>query len=165
MANNKKHSNFAGKKAKKCKFQEAVENTNEVRDGFRVGKGAINSADRNKIEADNNNKIQGSLDIDSQVKALYPEAPRWDYVLSYDDKLYYFEIHPAETSEVDRVIKKLCWLKNWLRTKAEQIDKLPKAEHPYIWVQSGRYAILSSANMNRKLSAVGISIASKLKLK
>ena len=75
-------------KAKKCKFQEAVENTNEVRDGFRVGKGAINSADRNKIEADNNNKIQGSLDIDSQVKALYPEDPRWDYVLSYNDKLY-----------------------------------------------------------------------------
>ena len=88
MANNKKHSNFAGKKAKKCKFQEAVENTNEVRNGFCIGKGAINSADRNKIEADNNNKIQGSLDIDSQVKALDPEAPRWDYVLSYDDKLY-----------------------------------------------------------------------------
>ena len=111
------------------------------------------------------NQLQGSLDIDSQVKELYPEDPRWDYAISYDDKIYYFEVHSAETSEVEKVVNKLKWLKRWLKTKAPQIDNLPKAEHPYTWVQSGRYAILPTARETKKLSTCGIVTANKLNLR
>lgn len=166
MANNKnRKQKQLGTKPVKCAFQEAIENTEEVKNGFCVGKQAIKSIDRGKVVETNNKKVQGSLDIDSQVKALYPDEPRWDYALSYNDKIYYFEIHPAETSEAEKVVDKLRWLKSWLKTKATEIDKLPKSEHPYTWVQSGRYAILPTAREKMKLSVSGIKTANKLILK
>ncbi len=149
----------------KCAFQEAVEKTPEVKNGFYAGKQAIKNSDRSKIEATDDRKLQGSLDIDGQVKSLYPRESRWDYALSYDDIIYYVEIHPAETSEVDKVVSKVSWLKNWLKTKAPEIDKLPKADYPYVWVQSGRYAILPTSKEMKKLSAAGLLVVSKLNLK
>lgn len=165
MANEKGMSKPAKAKIVKCAFQIAVEKTEEIKNGFRVGKQAIKNADRSKVDTADSKKLQGSLDIDSQVKALYPSEPRWDYALSYADKIYYFEIHPAETSQIDKVVSKVKWLKNWLKTKAAEINKLPKAEHPYIWVQSGRYAILPTAKDKMKLSVSGIVTANKLSLK
>ena len=149
-------SRFVKVKKVKCAFQLAVENTEEVKNGFRIGKQAIKNADRNKVIVADSRKLQGSLDIDNQIKILYPEEPRWDYALSYEDKIYFFEIHPAETSEIDKVIKKVKWLKNWLKTKAPEIDKLRRSEYPYIWVQSGRYAILPTTKEKKKLSVSGI---------
>lgn len=165
MANKKGTSKPVKAKIVKCAFQVAVENTEEVKNGFRVGKQAIKSADRSKVDAAENKKLQGSLDIDSQVKTLYPMDPRWDYALSYADKIYYLEVHPAETSEIDKVVSKVKWLKNWLKTKATKINKLPKAEHPYIWIQSGRYAILPTSKDKMKLSVSGIVTTNKLSLK
>lgn len=149
----------------RCAFQVAVENTEDVKNGFCGGLKGIKKSDRCKVDTAHPEKLQGSLDIDSQVKPLYPEAPRWDYALSYDDKIYFFEVHPAETSEVDKVIKKVKWLKDWLKNKATEIDKLPKSEHPYTWIQSGHYGILATANVTRKLAVAGITTANMLKLK
>ena len=162
---NKKKREQTGAKLAKCAFQVAIENTEDVKNGFCVGKQAIKSIDRSKVVAANNTKLQGSLDIDSQVKALYPNESRWDYALSYDDKIYFFEVHPAETSEVERVINKVKWLRCWLKTHAQEINKLPKAEFPYTWVQSGRYAILPTAREKMKLSVSGITTANILSLK
>ena len=164
MANKKGYEKSADTKSEKCAFQVAVEQTEEVKHGFCVGKQAIKHADRNKVNAADNKKLQGSLDIDSQVKTLYPQDPRWDYALSYDDKIYFFEVHPAETSEVGKVISKVKWLKNWLNTKAVKINELPKADHPYTWIQSGRYAILPTAKERMQLSVAGITSANKLDL-
>lgn len=165
MANKKEDSKPMQTKSAKCAFQMAVEKTEEVKNGFRVGKQAIKNADRNKIDVADNKKLQGSLDIDSLVQTLYPQDPRWDYALSYDDKIYYLEIHSTETSQIDKVISKVKWLKNWLKTRASEINKLPKAEHPYTWVQSGRYAILPTSKDKMKLSVAGIVTANKLSLK
>lgn len=165
MANKERIKKTIGAKPSKCAFQVAIENTKEVKDGFCLGKQAIKNIDRNKVVVADNSKLQGSLDIDSQVKAVYPNEPRWDYALSYDDNINFFEVHPAETSEVDRVIKKVKWLKSWLKTKAPEIEKLPKAEHPYTWIQSGRYAILPTSKGKMKLSVSGITTANMLNLK
>lgn len=166
MANNKKRKTERVEiGVPKCAFQIAVENTEEVKNGFCRGKQAIKRAYRVKVNAANNDKLQGSLDIDLQVKELYPNEPRWDYALSYDDKIYFFEVHPAETSEVENVVNKVKWLKNWLKTKATEINKLPKAEHPYTWIQSGRYAILPTAREKMRLSVYGITTANKLSLR
>ena len=125
MASKKGYGKSADAKSEKCAFQVAVELTEEVKNGFCFGKQAIKHADRNKVHAADSKKLQGSLDIDSQVKTLYPHDPRWDYAVSYDDKIYFFEIHPAETSEVGKVISKVQWLKDWLKIKATKINELP----------------------------------------
>ena len=126
---------------------------------------AVKNSDRNKVNVTDPRKLQGSLDIDTQVQKKYPQEPRWDYALSYDDKLYFFEVHPASTSEVDAVIKKLGWLKDWLKNKAPEINKLQKGVHPYVWVQSGRYDILDSGKSGKKLAASGIVVTNQLNFK
>ena len=167
MANNnrKKKNMPASTRSTKCPFQMAVESTEEVKTGYRPGLHAIKKSDRNKVNAMHTNKIQGSLDIDTQVQAIYPNKNRWDYVLSYNNRLYFFEIHSAETSEVKIVIDKINWLKYWLKVKASNINALPKAEHPYIWIQSGRYAILPGSKEMMKLSIAGITTTNRLNLK
>ena len=162
---NRKHPKTTPSYPEKCAFQIAIEHTEDVKDGFRTGKQAIKKTDREKIAATDNGKLQGSLDIDSEVKTRYPEDPRWDYALSYDNETHFFEIHPADTSEVDKVVEKAKWLKKWLKNNAPEIDRLPKAEHPYIWIQSGHFAILPTSKNNRKLSTAGITITNKLTLK
>ncbi len=161
---NKKKKEETEQEKAKCSFQIAVENTSDVKNGFCVGLKAVKNSDRNKVDATDPKKIQGSLDIDGQVKKIYPYDNRWDYALSYDDKIYFFEVHPASTSEVDTVIKKLGWLKDWLKNKAPQINKLQKGNQPYTWVQTNGYAILSSGSYAKKLSTHGIAVANRLKL-
>ncbi len=117
MANKISRIRRLKEKPAKSAFQVAVENTEDVKNGFRTGKQAVKNADSSKVQAADNYKLQGSLDIDSQVKELYPQEARWDYALSYNDEIYYFEIHPAETSQVNRVINKVKWLKNWLKNQ------------------------------------------------
>lgn len=148
----------------KCAFQIAVENTPDVKNGFCVGLKAVKNSDRNKVDATDPKKIQGSLDIDGQVKKIYLYDNRWDYALSYDDKIYFFEVHSASTSEVDTVIKKLRWLKDWLKNKAPDINKLQKGNQPYTWVQSGSYSILPSGSYAKKLTSEGIKVVKSLKL-
>lgn len=162
----KKNKNFKknGVGKAKCAFQIAVENTPDVKCGFCVGLKAVKKSDRNKVDATDPRKIQGSLDIDGQVKEIYPDKNRWDYALSYDDKIYFFEVHPASTSDVDTVIKKLTWLKEWLKNKAPQINKLQKGNQPYTWVPTDGYAILSSGSYAKKLAVKGIKVANSLKL-
>ena len=164
MVSKKKKLGKNGAENAKCAFQIAVENTPDVKNGFRAGLQAVKNSDRNKVDATDSRKIQGSLDIDGQVMEIYPDDNRWDYALSYDDKIYFFEVHPASTSEVDAVIKKLGWLKNWLKNKAPEINKLQKGNQPYTWVQSGSYSILPSGPYAKKLAFNGIEVVKSLKL-
>ena len=73
-------------------------------------------------------------------------------------------MHPASTSDVDTVIKKLTWLKEWLKNKAPQINKLQKGNQPYTWVPTDGYAILSSGSYAKKLAVNGIAVSNSLKL-
>lgn len=164
MVSKKKKLGKNGAGNAKCAFQIAVENTPDVKNGFRTGLQAVKNSDRNKVNVTDPRKLQGSLDIDTQVQKKYPQEPRWDYALSYDDKIYFFEVHSASTSEVDAVIKKLGWLKDWLKNKAPEINKLQKGNQPYTWVQSGSYSILSLGSYAKKLAVNGIKVANSLKL-
>lgn len=65
---NKKKKEETEQEKAKCAFQVAVENTPDVKNGFCVGLKAVKNADRNKVDAADPKKIQGSLDIDTQVK-------------------------------------------------------------------------------------------------
>ena len=58
------------------------------------------------------------------------------------DSRFYIEIHPAISSEVSKMIKKLTWLKGWLTMHAPEIKKLTAtSKNPYYWVQSSNCSI------------------------
>ena len=152
---------MANKKATN-RFKEAVEKTEEVKNGFRQGLQALKKVDRTKIGCDETRKIDGSLDIDSSVKSLYPVSERWDYAISYTGKICYCEIHPAETSEVTKMIGKLAWLKKWLMVKAPEINVLPSYTYKYVWVSSGRVNVLPTSREAKRISSSGILLTNRL---
>lgn len=147
------------------KFKEAVESTKEVKDGYCQGLQALKKTDRSKVSCSDPSKLDGSLDIDTTVKALYPQSERWDYAISYSGKICYCEVHPAETSEVTKMIGKLAWLKQWLKEKAPSINTLPAYNPKYVWVSSGRVNVLPTSREAKKISCSGIVLTKHFNLK
>ena len=103
------------------------------------------------------------MDIDSAVKDLYPEENRWDYAIGYDDKVCFVEVHPASTREVETMLKKLSWLKQWLKNKAPKLSSMEKTQEPYIWLSTKSTHILPNSRYSKKLSKFGIKITSNHK--
>jgi hypothetical protein len=68
------------------------------------------------IAVNNTRLLEGSVDIDACTLKNHPNEARWDYAIGYESKAYFVEIHPADTSNVNEVIKKAEWLKQWLAT-------------------------------------------------
>lgn len=143
-------------------FKEAVENTPDIKDYYRPGLQAVKGSERKMISPEDTKKLSGSVDIDSALKAHNQNEARWDYTIGYEDKAYFVEVHPANTSEVDTVIKKVEWLKDWLNKKASKLKSI--GQPPYYWIPSGKYAISKGSPQEKKLSQNGIRIQSKLKL-
>ncbi len=158
--NNKKQS----KAVSKSQFQIAVEGTDEISTAYHNGIQAIKNCERDKIIAEDSQKIDGSVDIDNTVKHLYPNDNRWDYAVGYNGKVCYVEVHPAYTGEVEKIAQKLFWLKEWLNDKAPLLSSLPKAKIPFIWLSTSGVHIIPQSRQYKKLSTLGIKLASKHKL-
>jgi hypothetical protein len=139
-------------------FKDAVNSTDEIKNGYCSGLQAMKGYSK-YIKLKDSKKCKGSVDIDNCVRMLYPQSSRWDYVVAYETKVYYVEIHPAGTSGVDEVIKKSDWLRNWLKTSAPALKKLISGNNLY-WIPSGRYDILPNSNYKKKLSQKGIEVKS-----
>lgn len=155
-----------GKIKKKKSFKEAVQATPDVRSCFRLGKQAILNSERSKVELVDTAKCGGSLSIDQCLidQQLYPNANRWDYAIDYNGEVFFFEVHTASSGEVSTVIRKLEWLKEWLREHAPEINLL-KAKAPFYWIQSNGYHILPNSSFERAANQKGIRPIAKLILK
>ena len=147
-------------------FKQAVEATADVQHCYKVGKQAIPSKDRDKVELTDSKKCGGSLFIDECLKKQnkYSNDNRWDYAIDYNGEVYFIEVHTASSSEVSTVIKKMKWLKDWLNYYAPAINSF-KAEAPFYWVQSNRYDIPRNSRYERLADQNGIRPIPRLVLK
>ncbi len=143
-------------------FKDVVSNTSDISQGYKAGLTALGKYS-SKIVVQKNVTVEGSVDIDTTTVALYPRDNRWDYVIGFNGKVIFVEIHSASTSEVDVVLKKLDWLKNWLNSKASELARLRAAE-PYYWVQSKNFQILKHTPQYRRAVQKGILPVSKVTL-
>lgn len=144
------------------RFVCAVRSVEDIANGLCSGLRAL-GANSSVVEVDNTRKLNGSVDIDSCTRDKYPSAARWDYVVGYDNKAYFLEVHPANTSNVDEMIQKSLWLRQWLRRTARALENIKASEVLY-WVPSGRYAILPNSPQNRRLAQSKILLVRKLKI-
>lgn len=149
-------------KNKRKTFKEAVILTEDVKDCYKPGLQGLGKHST-KVILTNNKDCGGSLDIDACTTKLNPNDNRWDYAFAYNEKVYFIEVHTANTGEVTTVINKLNWLKTWLLEKAPEINQL-KAESPYYWIQSGKFNILPTSRQYRRIVAQGIKPVPKLSL-
>ena len=122
-------------------FKQAVEATPDIANGYKAGLTAM-GAYSNRVSVSDTTILQGSVDIDSNTTAKYPNANRWDYALAYKSEVFFVEVHSANTGEVRTVLRKFQWLKDWLHRKAPEINNLKaKSRNPFVWIQSKNFQI------------------------
>lgn len=120
-------------------FTDVVHCIPDIAECLKAGLQAL-GANSSKVEVRTTRELTGSVDIDACLARRYPNAPRWDYVFGYKDRVYYIEIHPAgSTSEVKRVTAKLGWLKQWRKRSAQSLEALEYCS-TYHWISTGKTA-------------------------
>lgn len=117
-------------------FADVVQRTSELTGCLKAGLQALGS-NRHKIRVNSTRNLTGSVDIDACLVRRYPNAPRWDYVFGYKDRIYYVEVHQGRTSEMENVIAKLDWLVQWRNRSAQNLEDL-KHQSTYHWISTGR---------------------------
>lgn len=136
-------------------FVDAVQSTPEIVECLKAGLQALGS-NSSKVEVTSTHSLTGSVDIDTCLKNLYPNDPRWDYVFGYKNRIYYVEVHQGKTCEVEAVIKKFNWLKQWRARSAANLENL-KGRSTYHWVSTkGTDTIPKRSRHRRMLDQNGI---------
>lgn len=151
------------KKNQTNKFVAAVDRCGELKGYLRPGLSALGSSSV-AVKAADTKLIDGSVDIDKAVKSMRPSEPRWDYVVGYSDEAFFMEVHPADTKNIDEMLKKVTWLKDWLPTVAPDLKSLHK-NGIYYWIPSGRVRILRTSSQFRKIASNGLLITKQIDLK
>ena len=146
------------------KFRTAVKNTSHVSNAYCVGLQAFKKSDRQKINLGNTSLCEGSVDIDTTVTRLYPQANRWDYCLSYKGEAFFVEVHSANTGEVSTVLRKLQWLKDWLHAHAPSINALKAKPNAYYWIQSDSFHIPATSSQYRQAVQANLKPVARLSL-
>lgn len=122
---------------------------------YKAGIQAIESKYRNRIIVSDSKLFGGSVDFDKALQKEYGRDHRWDYGFEYEGNFIFIEIHPAQTSEIERMIGKVQALSKWLKTNCPDILQLPKFENgnrQFYWVSSGSNGILASGLCARKMA-------------
>lgn len=111
-----------------------------LRHFFQTGIGALKKADRQSVKVPDTTLLGASVALDDATRSCHPLANRWDYAIEYDGDTFFIEVHPASTSEIDCIINKVVFIKEWLRDNCPDFLKLPAKEagpQCFYWVSSG----------------------------
>lgn len=154
----------ASSKNRQTPLMVAVEKTPDVKGHCKVGLSAL-KGNREKVKASDTRKLFSSIDIDSAVKTICPNDSRWDYAIEYGNEVYFLEVHPGSTSNIVEVLKKLSWLKNWLTTRAPQINALKAtSKSPYYWTYTNNFNVLKSSRQYRAMLQSGLVLVKTMNL-
>ena len=136
-------------------FADVVRSTPEIAECLKNGLQALGGNSR-KIKGTSTHSLKGSVDIDTCLKRIYPNDPRWDYVFGYKDRVYYVEVHQGRVSEVENVIRKFNWLKQWRARSATNLEGM-KDQSSYHWISTrGTDSIQKRSRHRRMLDQNGI---------
>lgn len=143
-------------------FKNTIAKTPQISGCYKAGISALGS-NKEKVMAKNTRLLLGSIDLDTCLKRIFPNQNRWDYIVCYNKDVYFIEVHPVKTGEINTVLKKLEWLAGWLKQNATEIKKLEKT--PYYWAASGSVNISPVSPQYKKLSKHGIKIVERVELR
>jgi len=144
------------------KFKRAVANTPEVKNAYKPGIQALLEPDRRKVSFGDTRAVSGSLNLDKALAKVYPPENRWDYGVGIEkskqaDTAVWIEVHPASAAHIDPMIKKVVWLKTWLKNKAPDLLKITDSDTPYIWIASKGVSFNKTSPQARKLAQAGVA--------
>jgi hypothetical protein len=90
-----------------------------------------------------------------------PNAPRWDYGVGVaqggvGDKIHWVEVHPATDGDVKDVLRKLAWLRTWLRENARHLLAMTAAEKGFVWIATKDIGFRPGSPKAKQLEAQGL---------
>jgi len=149
------------KSKSRTSFKEAVFQNSELKPVFHEGLQALSKTDRRRLACNTPSKIVGSINLDQALRPRHPNEPIWDYGVGLhsahnSDYVKWIEVHPASSSHIAEVLKKLNWLRGWLRNSASSLDALPRE---FIWVASGKVALQKGSPQIRRIAQAGLRFA------
>lgn len=150
-------------KTAKMTFEDTVKSIPMIANAYKDGLQALESKDAAKIKPENPRRLSGSVYLDKCLKKTNPHDARWDYVVGYSERAYFVEIHPANTSNADELVKKKNWLEAWLDANAMNL-KVLMAGTSYYWIASGKVAILPNSPQARRIAKNKLVLCKELKL-
>jgi hypothetical protein len=139
-------------------FRSAVAATPEIASHYRAGLQALPGARRTLIRISVGRRLDGSVNIDKALRHAKPNDPRWDYGVGIkpradNGRAIWIEIHPASSSHVDPVLRKLAWLRDWLRNEATRLHRI-KAR--YVWLATGTVALPRNSPKRKLIAEQGL---------
>jgi hypothetical protein len=142
-------------------FKEAVEATPNLNGKWKKGLRALRAEDKRhvRIQDASEARLRGSVDIDSALRDQYPNANRWDFAIGYqhtdrrDEFIYWVEFHTGSDNQIGVVLRKLEWLKTWLRAEGWELARFEKL---FVWVPSGATSFTQGSPQVKSLVTRGI---------
>jgi hypothetical protein len=142
-------------------FKTAVEATPNLEDKWKAGLGALRAEDKPHVKPEDTStaRLRGSVDIDSALLASDPHGNRWDFAIGYqhsnrdEEFIYWVETHTGSDSQITVMLKKLEWLKNWLKADGKELAKFERA---FFWTPSGATSFTKGATQVRILAQKGL---------
>jgi len=142
-------------------FQNAVEAVNDLSGAYSPGLRALREGDRNRIRCANTRRLSGSVDLDEALRRSHPNDPLWDYGIGWttgaSDQAIWVEVHPASSGHVADVVKKVTWLKEWLKERATPLLDITRENKAYVWLASGGVSLQRGSRQARQLAMAGVS--------
>lgn len=139
-------------------FQHAVKNTPCVAKWYHPGLQALTVADRARIKCHNTRRLTGSIHLDAALQTREPNASRWDYGIGFRENgkevAIWVEVHPADSAHIDKVLAKLAWLKEWLRSRAQALRKISPGL--FYWISTDRVHLTYNSPQARRLAKNGL---------
>lgn len=148
-------------------FQAAVQAApTAVAGAYRPGKQALPGQHRSLVTCADSRRLTGSVNLDAALQASLPNAPRWDYGLGYQpvsgaERAVWIEVHPAATSNVGEVLRKLYWLRSWLSRQGRALNRLTQGTsgvQPFVWIATGHVGINANSPQRRRLNQSGLGM-------
>jgi hypothetical protein len=146
-------------------FRETVQSVPQLAVAFREGLQALRRADHARVVCVRPRRLKGSVDIDTALREILPNDPRWDYGIGYyngrTEEAIWIEVHPATSDHVSHVTRKAHWLRNWLSANARVLLDMTREYNGYVWLSAGAVSIQRGSRQARELALAGVSFPRK----
>jgi hypothetical protein len=140
-------------------FKKAVLQTPKLQSAWQPGLQALRAEDKPHIKAEDTQRLRGSADVDAALRPSEPQANRWDFAVGYqhtnrrNEVIYWIETHTGSDDQIEVVLKKLEWLKTWMR---RQGNRLASFERDIVWTSSGHTLFTKGSRQVKALAQVGL---------
>jgi hypothetical protein len=137
----------------------ALHKDSSLRRHLKTGAGAISPIDIKLIAESERSKIGDSLDLDTAAQEEFPEANRWDYIMSLPtlSQIIGIEPHTARDSEISVVIAKKKHARQYLRSHFQDGYHVRK----WLWVSHGTVGFSRMDRARRLLDQNGIEFVGR----